>query len=175
MNSFLNFILFQVLWILTVFGAANSFIWPSFIVLLLMFLQIKNNKSVPSKEIKLILISIIVGFIIDSVLSLSGAVEYKFNSEYIRIAPVWIIILWAGLAMTLNHSMKWVFSNIFPGLIVIAVGAPLSYLAAYRLKAVELDSYIYSLLMISSLWILAYLVLFHANNAIQQRGIYGNT
>src|SRR5690606_30836195 len=48
------------------------------------------------------------------------------------IAPFWILSLWAGFALTLNHSMRWLTARPWLVAPLAAVIGPASYLAAAR-------------------------------------------
>jgi drug/metabolite transporter (DMT)-like permease len=51
---------------------------------------------------------------------------------------LWILLLWAGLALTLNHSLAWLQSRLMLAAVLGGVSSPLSYLAAERLGAVDI-------------------------------------
>lgn len=67
-----------------------------------------------------------------------GLLADLFNVTYYQhlgvFAPLWLLALWIAFAMTLNDSMKWIFSSAY---ITAAVGlllVPLSYIAGITLS-----------------------------------------
>jgi hypothetical protein len=51
-----------------------------------------------------------------------------------------VVLLWAGLALTLNHSLAWLQSRLVLAAVLGGISSPLSYLAAARLGAVTIVS-----------------------------------
>ncbi len=54
------------------------------------------------------------------------------------IAPLWILLLWAGLALTLNHSLAWLQSRLWLAALLSGLASPFSYLAAAKLGGVQI-------------------------------------
>ncbi len=81
-------------------------------------------------DAQLLLISIILGFIADSALVQLGLLRFEQALPWAGFAPIWIVSLWAGFALTLNHSMS--FFQTRPALAVIFgfLGGPLAYYVA---------------------------------------------
>ena len=52
------------------------------------------------------------------------------------VAPVWILFLWMGVGMSLNHSLGFFKARPLFGGLLGAMSAPLCYLAGERLGAV---------------------------------------
>ncbi|MCG8433892.1 MAG: DUF2878 domain-containing protein, partial [Gammaproteobacteria bacterium] len=52
------------------------------------------------------------------------------------VAPLWILMLWAGFSLTLNHSLAWLQKHYFLAALFAAIASPLSYLAGEKLGAV---------------------------------------
>ena len=52
------------------------------------------------------------------------------------VAPAWIVVLWAALGLSMNHSMAWFVTRPLPGAILAAASAPVSYLSGAALGGV---------------------------------------
>lgn len=74
----------------------------------------------------------IVGFALDSVWQWTGIVGYTGAA----VAPLWIVMLWGAVALTLNHSLRAFTRRPLLGGLVAGLAAPVSYLTAARLGAV---------------------------------------
>ena len=75
------------------------------------------------------------------------------------VAPMWIVVLWAALGLSINHSMAWFISRPLPGAILAAASAPLSYLSGAALGGVIVpDTAMLGLVCVS--WFALFYVLF---------------
>ena len=174
MKNIVNFLLFQMLWVACVLGAANQIIWPAIAILtgkLVIF-------SLPTLRVKndfiFILTCLLLGFILDSALAYFNFINYAYDYGYSRIAPFWILFLWIGFALTLNHSMAWLFNNIKLGYLLMALGPPLSYISADRLGAVTISNMLLTTVLISLSWMLVFkaLILVKQNQHKKVRYVY---
>jgi Protein of unknown function (DUF2878) len=75
------------------------------------------------------------------------------------VAPMWIVVLWAALGLSLNHSMAWFISRPFAGAILAGACAPLSYLSGAALGAVFVPDSV-MLGLVSVAWFALFYVLF---------------
>lgn len=129
--------LFQIVWFACVLGGAKGLLWPallSFTVLAIWQLP-KNRRH--SSDVKLILCAIVLGLIFDSLWVLLGFMSYVDQRPFSMLAPAWIIILWMGFALTINHSLTWMNRHPLLPAFLGAVCGPSSYLAGMKLGAVE--------------------------------------
>ena len=153
MSNTVNFILFQMLWLSSVLGAANGILWPACVILSLMVVVFLKSKYAHSANLKYVVFSVFFGFVIDSILASSGLIEYNYNLGIAYLAPIWILFLWIGFALTFNHSMAWMFKNKMMANVFIGLGAPLSYFSAAKLSAIEINNLSLTLVLISVLWL----------------------
>ena len=136
-NVIINAVLFQILWFAAILGSAHSLIWPSLLACSLLAIWQLNPMRRQASDFILIPVAIVIGLIIDTLLLQLKLFKFTYPFPFEGISPLWIILLWVGFAMTINHSLKWL--NLHPLLpaLVGAIFAPLSYLAGLRLGAVE--------------------------------------
>lgn len=126
---FANFLVFQCIWGLSVFGQEK---WVSLSLLLLalhFFLS-----QIKKKDFWTVLFVGISGVFIDSTLTFFNVFVFADNA----LIPFWLVILWAAFALTLNHSLVWL-TKLHPSLqsFLGGVGGTFSYWMGYNLGAVE--------------------------------------
>ncbi|MCO4821621.1 MAG: DUF2878 domain-containing protein [Flavobacteriaceae bacterium] len=167
MKNIINFILFQSLWLSCIIGAAYQNIWPATICLTALMLLFLLPKYKNGNDILFIYTSVTLGFLLDSLLAYTGLIEYKLNFGLTQTAPLWILFLWIGFALTLNHSMSWLLNKPKLGTLFITIGAPLSYFSAEKLNAIKINQTLTTLLLVSLLWLLVYKIILTINNSIE--------
>jgi hypothetical protein len=89
-------------------------------------------------DFQLMLVAVLIGLILDTTWIKLGWLEFASSWALSERAPLWILLLWAGLALTLNHSLAWLQSRLLLAAFLAGVSSPLSYLAAARLGAVDI-------------------------------------
>ncbi len=94
--------------------------------------------SRPSSELRLILVAVAMGLVLDSLLVASGWLDYPNGQIVAGLAPYWILAMWALFATTLNVTMRWMRNRYWLAAAFGLVGGPLSYLAGQRLGAVQM-------------------------------------
>lgn len=133
----INAALFQCAWFACVLGSAKGLTWPAVLCFIaLATYQLQEKRRHPN-DIKLVVVSIGLGLLIDSFWINAGFLVFTENGPLAQLAPAWIILLWMSFALTINHSLGWL--NKHPSLPILMglVGGPLSYLAGLRFGAVE--------------------------------------
>ncbi len=80
-----------------------------------------------------------LGFCLDTLWVQSGLVRFASPLPWISVAPLWIVSLWIGFALTLNHSLYPLKTRpVWAGMLGVT-GGPLAYWLAERSdRAVEL-------------------------------------
>lgn len=153
MNNIINFIAFQVIWLIAVIGAANEFIWPTIIAVFGFVIWQLSPKRRHPNDIRFVIYAIIFGLILDSIWQMSGLIKFKLALPY--IAPVWILLLWVTFALTFNHSLTWLKKNAYFPIIFGLIGAPLSYYAGTRLQAISYpEGALFISILLSASWAL---------------------
>lgn len=132
--NMLNALFFQLNWFACVLGGAHGQpIWPLF-TLSLMFAQVARGNTL-RQDVALALGAAVIGLILDSLWITSGI--FDFGTQF---APVWIVMMWMGAALSLNHSLAWLKNQPWLGGILAAMLAPLCYLSGESLGAVVVDN-----------------------------------
>jgi len=137
-NNWLNLLWMQALWFGAVIGAAQEQLWLAPVLLMgFAFWEFRPVRRVYG-DFQLMLVAVLIGLILDTTWIKLGWLEFAAGWASSERAPLWILLLWAGLALTLNHSLAWLQSRLLLAALLSGVSSPLSYLAAERLGAVDI-------------------------------------
>lgn len=159
LSIYLNFIIFQSAWFITILSAASGFAWlgPGFTFLwMLLHLAYVNERRLA--ELDLLIFAAISGYFLDSLLVLLSFITFPPQTALGAPSTLWMIALWINLAATLNVSLKWIHGNFILAALLGGIGGPLTYYAGSRLGALEING-LWSLLAISVEWLIAMPVL----------------
>ena len=135
-KNFLNFLVFQAAWFITVLSAAAgkpyagvvfTFAW------MIIHLQLFTTKKV--QELGLIMFAAVLGFIVDSTQVLLGVFSFPPAAAWGWPTTLWMMALWINLAATLNYSLSWLKNSYILAAVLGAVSGPLAYYAGSRLGA----------------------------------------
>jgi len=137
-NNWINMLWMQGLWFGAVIGAAQGLLWLAPVLLMgFAFWEFRPVRRVYG-DFQLMLVAVLIGLILDTTWVKLGWIEFAASWALSERAPLWILLLWAGLALTLNHSLAWLQSRLVLAAFLAGVSSPLSYLAASRLGAVDI-------------------------------------
>ena len=169
-----NIVFMQVLWFAVILGAAHEWMTPALICCMLFavyhFFYVENLR----RETAIALFATLLGSTLDSIWVQLGWLNFSYSIPHIGLAPFWIAILWAGLGLTLNHSLRWLQNRLVLAAAFSMISAPLSYFAASRFGAVEIlnPMFIYPALSFSWAVVVPILLMFarscHKPNIIGQ-------
>lgn len=130
-SRLLNFAGYQLLWFTAVLGGSDYL--PLLGLLLMAHLWLAGWRR---SEVLLMSSVALLGASVDSLLTTAGYFAFP-EAPGVLPVPLWLLGIWLGFAGTLRHSMTPLVSR--PRLMTLAttVFAPLTYLAAQRLGAVQ--------------------------------------
>jgi hypothetical protein len=80
----------------------------------------------------MLVIALAMGVVADSLLAATGVLAFASPWPWTFAAPVWILAMWAGFALTLNHSMAFLRGRWLAATAFGAIGGPLAYWGAAR-------------------------------------------
>lgn len=136
-----NVVGFQLVWLASIGGAGAGLAWAGpaaaalFVALTLAF----GGKW--REDLRMLAIALPLGFAMDSAFAASGWLVYAEPWPWASLAPVWIWSLWAGFALTLNHSMAFLRDHPAAAALFGLFGGPLAYwTAAGAFEAVSFGS-----------------------------------
>ncbi|PPU05873.1 DUF2878 domain-containing protein [Xanthomonas arboricola] len=127
-----NYLGLQVLWLVAVSAAAQARIWPALLVLALFALyQLWPSRRAPG-DLQLLVAALSLGLLLDTTLAAAGWVRYAAPWPGTLLAPAWILALWLGFALTLNHSLAPVMRRPWLAVLLGTIVGPFSYWLAQR-------------------------------------------
>ncbi|OLS60253.1 DUF2878 domain-containing protein [Pseudomonas putida] len=99
-------------------------------------------------EVRVVLGVGLAGCVLDSLLCVFGVFDFA-------PLPIWLALLWLVLASGLRHSLGWMRTPIWLGVVGGMIGGPLAYLAGARLAGVGLPlGNLGTVLVLAPLWAL---------------------
>ena len=149
-----NVLGFQIVWLLCVVGAGRGSWLPGLLAALVFAAVMFAFSRDRRRDMQTLALALPIGFAVDSLLASSPLLDYASPFPSLRWAPAWIMGLWIGFALTLNHSLKAIYRNPGYTLLFAGLGAPLSYwIAAVKFDATRLAPEIWpSLLLVGIVW-----------------------
>ena len=152
MNVIANFVGFQVGWFSSVLGGAQQLPWIGplavFIIVGIHLARAKRFKA----ELTLVIACGLIGTVFDSLLVISGWVQYPSGMFATMVAPYWIIGMWFLFATTLNLSMGWMKGRPLLAAVLGLVSGPLTYVAGHKLGGIEFANQPYALAALGIGW-----------------------
>ena len=147
-----NFVLFQIGWFACVLSAAEH--WPWFGVLVTTAVVVAHvlRAPMPTAELELVLLSLGLGLVFDSLLVWQGWLQYSSGIVFSNVAPYWIVALWGLFATLLNVSLRWMRGRWFIAVVFGALGGPAAYYGGFRLGALEFGNMPTGLLALAIGW-----------------------
>lgn len=132
----INFIAFQLGWIICVVAAAQGWPWlGSGVVALIVVFHLSRTPQ-PGAEFTLVLLVGLLGGLIDTLWVQLDLLRYSAGIVVAGMAPHWIIAMWMLFAITLNVSLRWLRGRWLLAALFGAIGGPLAYYAGAKLGAV---------------------------------------
>jgi hypothetical protein len=149
-----NAALFQVAWFACVLGGAqDTGLWGA--VALAALFGFSWWRGTHGFDLTLAGVAATIGFLVDTLWIRTGILDYAGAA----FAPPWIVMLWAGVGLTINHSLSLFQARPWLGGMLAGATAPLSYLAGERFGAVSIaDPWL--LPIVSLVWMLLFVLAF---------------
>jgi hypothetical protein len=134
-----NGVLFQGVWVASVAGGAAGVWWAGPLAVLgFAAWQVPRSRR-PAGELLLVGLVSVLGLAVDTAYLWLGLLAYPEHGPFPLLAPVWIVALWAGFALTLNHSLAWLGDRPVVAAAAGGLAGPFSYWVGARAwGAVEL-------------------------------------
>jgi len=166
----LNIVGFQAVWLLCVYGAGQDYCLPGIAAAIAFAAASLAFSPEPRKDMQTLALGLPLGALMDTLLLQTGILKFSHCAPFTGFAPVWILALWLGFALTLNHSLKRIYAHPLPLFLFGFIGAPVAYfIAAYRFDAMRLESdYVTGFLAIGLVWGLGLIALRSADNRLTQ-------
>lgn len=127
-----NLLGYQAVWFASVYGAGAGLPWLGplaaglFASLHLQFSPTRRS------DLRLLAVALLLGFGVDSAFAAGDVLDYASPWPSESLAPLWILAMWAGFALTLNHSMGFLKGRLHWAAAFGFIGGPLAYWGAER-------------------------------------------
>ncbi|WP_369976073.1 DUF2878 domain-containing protein [Xanthomonas bundabergensis] len=132
MSKLANYVALQLLWLAAVAGAGRGLAWAGPAALALFALYQLQPRRRARGDAALMALALLLGAAVDTTLAAGGWVRYAAALPPAPWAPLWILALWAGFALTFNHSLAWVMHRPWRAALFGAVCGPFGYVLAAR-------------------------------------------
>ena len=123
---------FQLVWLCCAAGAGSGRGWLGPVAVTIFALLTLCFGGKARSDMRMLALALPIGFVFDSALAASGWLHYAQAWPWATLAPAWILALWAGFALTLNHSLGWLRERLWSSALLGLIGGPLAYLSAER-------------------------------------------
>ena len=123
----INVVLFQITWFACV---AGGMLWG--LGALSVMLGFSWKTGLLASDLMCGAVAAIVGVVLDTLWIYTGVLDFPGAT----VAPVWIVMLWIGVGLSLNHGLAIFRSQPVFGGLLAAVAAPICYLSGQALGAV---------------------------------------
>lgn len=122
-----NAISFQLVWLATVAGAARGWWWAGPVALIAFAAWQLPLSRGPRADALLMLGTAALGFSIDTLWVRLELMRFITPLPSTTLAPVWIVALWMGFALTLNHSLAALKHRLWLAALLGLIGGPIAY------------------------------------------------
>lgn len=131
MKLIVNALAYQAVWFLAIFwGTPGAAVGCAIIVVLLATSECRKD------DLKMIGFLMFLGLLVDGTLQQVGFFTFTNPGEPI---PFWLLVIWLGLAMTINHSLAWLKDKLLLAALFGGLGGPAAYWAGTRLGAASFN------------------------------------
>ena len=146
LKTIANALLFQIGWFACVLGGNSYWLLIALGVLVIHFVWISSWAA----EGRLVITVMLIGALIDSLLMTLGVFDFGVSGY---LLPLWLALLWAVMATTLNHCLAWTARPLWRAAVLGAIGDPMSYYAGSQLAQVHLPLGMWpSMLLLGLVW-----------------------
>jgi hypothetical protein len=147
-GKLLNAIGYQLVWLVSIVGAARGSALAGPIVALVFIALVLAFGGQRQADLRLIPLALLVGLLAESAWIAIGWLHYETPWPLAWLAPAWMIGIWLSFALTLNHSLAFLKHRHALAALLGAIGGPLAYWSAARgFGAVHFDASIATVLI----------------------------
>ncbi len=175
MAKFWNFFLFQLGWFACVWGAANQqVLWAVVGTGIYLLFHVARSCS-PKLELSLLFKAVIYGVSADTLLIYSGLLDFKDAWPSLYISPVWMWVLWALVASTINGPLSWLRGKPVLGAFLGGICGPMSYEAGIRMGAGSwAGNIVLGWVVVGVIWAIAIPLMFYWDRTPLEQGLVKN-
>ena len=105
-----------------------------------------------SFEVWFIPFAAVLGYAVDTIATLLGALQFHGNPQPALPTPLWIAALWLAFATTIHTSVSWLNNRLIVAALLGAASGPLAYAAGAALSVVTMPQPAFSVVVLVLLW-----------------------
>ncbi|MGW8313171.1 MAG: DUF2878 domain-containing protein [Desulfuromonadales bacterium] len=151
-SKIINLILYELGWGCCVLGAAWGYPLAGgglALIPVLMHLWLVEDRR---REIRLMLIAMMLGLLIDGGQQLLGLLRFKPDGLDL-ILPLWVFVIWAQFATLFRFALSWLSSRYLLAVLFGAIGGPVAYGGGIQLGAAEFGPHpLFALIVLAVIW-----------------------
>lgn len=177
MAKFWNFVFFQAGWFACVIGAANhQVLWAVVATLAYIAFHVWHSYS-PKTYFSLMFKAVLYGVSADTLLIHFDYLSFEDLWPSVYLSPLWMWVLWALMAGTINGSLSWLRGRPILGAVLGAICGPMSYEAGMRMGAGQWapGKQIMGMILVGLVWGIAIPLFFYWDRSPLERGLVKNT
>ena len=133
MKSATNLILFKIVYGISLAGVSIGFPWLGAIGLIGFLIWHAKTSTHAKADFILAGIAILLGTLVDTINIQTGVLVYQEAWPSASIAPFWIMVLWANLALIMNGALRWLQGRYVMAAAIGALIGPLGYTLGVKL------------------------------------------
>ncbi|PKM15884.1 MAG: DUF2878 domain-containing protein [Gammaproteobacteria bacterium HGW-Gammaproteobacteria-2] len=149
-----NAVGFQIVWFASVAGAGHGMGWSGPLAALLFAAWVLGEKRTRSADLWLLVRALPIGYASDSLWVACGWMQFAEPWPGLPLAPIWILALWTGFVLSINHSLSFLHGRPWLAALLGAIFGPAAYYAAangFNATRFELDLPV-MLLLLAMVW-----------------------
>jgi len=128
--TLLNIVGFQTVWFACVAGAGRGLLWPGLLACAVFAAIVLTLGGKRREDLRALALILPIGIAIDSAFAASGWLAYALPWPWVHAAPVWIVALWIGFILTINHSLDFLRGRPWLAALFGLIGGPVAYAAS---------------------------------------------
>lgn len=160
-RNILNFIVFQVGWLVCVLYPGVTAVATVLAFLVVHFVLVSQHRL---RELQFIGLGTVLGAALDLLWFRTGILASSEGE--IWLTPPWLVALWAIFMTTLNHSLGWIGRKPWLPFVLAPMAGPFAYWSASQLGAVSLPALLPSLLALAIGWLIVFPLLLFVRNSL---------
>ncbi len=133
-----NFLAFKAGWIICVLGATEQMPWLGPIWVLSWITAFFIWQKQHWMEWIFLLAAAAIGYCMDSILVLTGLIEFPLDTQFGAPSPLWMTAMWLNMAGAIRYALGWLRGKYMLSASVGLIFGPLAYLAGQKLGGINL-------------------------------------
>lgn len=165
----INLLLFQGVWFLAVLGAAAGNGWVGAVGLIVFLAAHQLSSPTARADYAVAAGAVFIGLLVETSIVRTGLIEYRAALPADGFAPLWLLVLWAAFALTMNGCIAWLHGRYVLAALLGGVGGPLSYYGGVKLGAATTTDSVTALAVIAVVYAIVTPALLFAADKLARR------